>query len=452
MKKNSLVTSGFKCGLFTLSSFALSLSVSAAPSIQNATINGGLSDGSVVELTGIGFGNRQYSAHPILFDFGDRAYENGKLNTHGSQLDEAVPILGNDKGDTDSLWSKPSFAGETARAPILTESDIGQNLGQGRHYLMEGPNSYLGWPNAYGGSDTPIDHHTFYVSWYIKVKYNPAFYWSASPLEPKGDFKPGEDVTVNGLKGSFIGKASSSVVKGMNQFVFPEQLNTNNLRGQVVRGVSSGASVVFPSEPAYGTGNGFENPGSNKVLRVWEDPKGASGLRLSWGNLGFAALGGDQLTELSPGVWHFMELEIDGKSAVGKAYVDRKLVDQSDLSKEVHAFAEGAWSPTIALLGFNGKPQEFQVTEIDDIFMDDELSRVVIGGAPKFSELTHYDLQLTEKWNDNNISFKLNLGKNSTKSSRYLYVIDAAGNVNEDGFPLCDECKSPPSSVQLKVE
>lgn len=418
----------------------------AAPRISQAT-SPSFEQGGTLTIQGSGFVRESADPHAVMLDMVDKAYITGELNTHHQSFDELDQVLRIDE-DPDTLWWKPSLgATEALQAPSVSWDVAGRSHHAGAVYHLKGYNSFLGWPAAYGGHETPVDNSKLYVAWYLKMPFDPRYYWTVSPENYKGEFLPGENIEVNGIEGRFIGIGTEGHAEGMLHFELLGQTNTNNLKGEVIVGQMSGASTVFPSEFARGTGVGFEPPGSNKYLRVWEDPHGKEGVRISWTQMTVH----DDWTAapVTPGEWHLMEFMLDTESGELKVYTDRALLTTVDVSDD-NSYS-GKWSPTIALLGFNGKIQEFQDIKIDDIYMDKSFARVAIGDKPNFSELRTYELQYPVNWNSNTIDVKLNFGALNPDHKTYLYVIDEHGQVNENGYPLCETCGVPPSKVKLNI-
>lgn len=413
----------------------------SAPSIQGVSgvEVGKIEQGMTIQLQGVGFGERPQGAAPVLFDFAEFAYEWGELNTHQAEFGDGDAILRPEAGDPSTLWEKSSWP----NPPVLTLTSGPRALHSNAHYLLEGYNSFLGWPTAYGGSDTPVDNNKLYVAWYLKMAVDPRYYWAVSADNMRGTFQVGEKVVVGGsIDGQFLGQGTTSLGEGMYHFIFEGQVSSNNLVGREIKGQTSGASTIFPTNFAAGSGQGFEPPGSNKYIRIWEDPSGNEGLRVAWTQM---QLYTDWYrAPVTPERWHLMELLLDADKKRLEAYVDRELLASIDISAV--SVYEGKWSPTIALLGFNGKLQEFQRTEIDDIYMDRQFGRVVIGAQSKFSDLKSYELQLPTKWSDNSLEFQLNLGAIDPVQPFYAYVINEAGEVNEYGYPLCAKCPALPNA------
>jgi len=419
--------------------------------------NVGVVDDEHLVVEGRGFGERLGQVAPVLMDFAEYAYENGVLNDHHAGFSNGQEI---ERPNTDpkTLWVKPQVGSSLeVSAPVLERLANGRLESSEAHYLMKGANSFLGWPKAYGGFDTPVDNAQLYVSWFMKPKYDPRFYWSTTPLNQRGQFIPNEAVVINGIEGSFIGRSEIGISKDMLQFLLPGEGNANNLIGQKLVGLESGAELTFHTDFAGDSGTGYLSPGANKYIRVWEDPNGREGIRLSWTNMligGTVDLGPEQtrfLADVIPGQWNFMELFID--TSIGKVTARVNGIKGFEEVFGPDNEFKGEWSPTLALLGFNGKIQVHQKVEVDDIYLDYRFSRVLIGDKPNFNDLKSYKLQVPVEWSDNEILVKP--GRNGTNfmEAAYLYVVNEEGQVNERGFPLCESCGSAPAapaSVEVK--
>lgn len=419
----------------------------ATPQISQAT-SSALEQGQTLSIQGSGFVRHSPDPHAVMFDMVEMAYLNGEPNFHHETFGELDPVLRVNE-DPNTLWWKPSLGSTDAlQAPSIVRELKGRTFHEGAHYQLKGYNSFLGWPSAYGGDNTPVDNTKLYAAWYLKMSYDPRYYWTVSPQSMVGDFIPGEKIEINGYEGRFIGIGTEGHGKGMLHFEIVGKQNANDLKGETLIGMSSGAQSIFPSEFAAGTGEGYETPGSNKYLRVWEDPSGREGVRISWTQT--QVHGEWNSAPVTPNEWHLMEFMLDTSAGSLRVYTDRNLVASVDIGAE-ESF-EGKWSPTIALLGFNGKTQEFQDVRVDDIYMDKSFARVVIGQEPNFSELDNYELQYPVKWGGGAIDVRLNFGAINPDYQSYLYVINEAGEANEKGFPLCPDCSVPPSKIGLSVD
>lgn len=419
----------------------------ATPRISQAT-SPSLEQGETLTIQGSGFVRGSSTPYAVMLDMTDRAYINGQINTHQESFEELHHIQRVDK-DPDTLWWKPSVnLGKAFQDPSIVRSLRGRSFASGAFYQLKGNNAFLGWPSAYGGTDTPVDNAKLYVAWYLKMSYDPRYYWAVSPQSLHGKFIPGESIKINGHKGQFIGVGTQGIAKDMLHFEILGALNSHDLKGEQIVGQASSATTVFPEKFAAGTGVGYEPPGSNKYIRVWEDPLGKEGVRISWTQM--QVHGQWEYAPVKPDQWHLMEFMLDTNTKQLTVYTDRQWVASVDASDENPV--QGKWSPTIALLGFNGKIQEFQETQIDDIYMDKSFSRVVIASEPNFSKLDGYELQYPVEWSGQEIKVKLNFGKIDPKTKTYLYVINENGDVNELGYPLCKTCGAPPSKINLGID
>ena len=418
--------------------------VQADPVVSTVILQeGGQGSAERISVFGNGFGNKAQAA-PILVDHVDVAYENGVRNSIYSDVDGLEAVVRSSDSNV-SLWEKSSFnvRVDSTRAKRHSASKS--------QYSFEGENNFLGWPNAYGGSDTPVDNRQLYVSWWYKPKVDPASYWAFPTETLNGNFKESEVLLVEGgYEGVYLGIDSDGLINAS----FPG-VSKKNLGGSRIEGKESGATVIFPMEFRGGSGTGFQTPGSQKFLRVWEDPNGKEGIRFSWTQMHQTGMGvvNWDAKSLNAGKWNHLEVELD----TTKGRVDFAINGEffGGYNFEPAKDASGRYSPTIAALGLNGKVGKLQVGEIDDIYFDNSLQRVIIGDSPDFDTLTQYEVQRPISWNDGAIEVSLFLGQfedRNTLGGLYLYVFDKEGNVNKRGYEICEDCKAPPASTSLTVK
>lgn len=81
---------------------------------------------------------------------------------------------------------------------------------------------------------------------------------------------------------------------------------------------------------------------------------------------------------------------------------------------------------------------------IDEIYVDYTWARVEIGNAPTWSGCTRREIQIPSAWSDTSITVTVNQGALQSLGSAFLYVVDANGNVNQNGYALCTACPMPP--------
>jgi hypothetical protein len=417
--------------------------LSAAPRVDALSIQEIKGDLKTIKVLGANFGEKAQAA-PVLFDFGDHAFENGKINSVNRNSGNGAIIVGS-ADPTISLWRKPSRgAGHLIQ---YTNQQKPRDHGDPGHYYFKGADAFLGWPNAYGGFDTPLDNPQLYISWRYKPKFNPKAYWAFSPEKLSGQFIELEDLAINGRT---IGKYIGVDTDGLINAELPN-LTSGDLAGQTLTGQKSGATVQFPLNFRGGSGAGYETPGSQKYLRVWEDPSGKEGIRYSWTQMHQTGMGivKWEARPLKGGEWHHMEVALDTQQGQLSAYLDGENFTNLTFSRT--EAVSGRWSPTIALLGLDGKVGKLQESEIDNIYMDSSLQRIVIADNEDLSKSTNYELQMIRNWSNNEVVFELNLGALDNENNLYVFVFDKNGVPSPTGIALCSECGAPPSSINLQI-
>ncbi|KPQ30433.1 MAG: IPT/TIG domain [Marinobacter excellens HL-55] len=437
--------------LLTVMISTASMNVVSAPQISSVTISDSSGDRPTITIQGSGFGEKKQAA-PILFDQLDVTYENGKLNESFQSLEdgEKIPATSNNQS---SIWAAVSSGAWGSFPPEVTTQHDPRHEQSKEHYLLLGHNSTIGNPVAYGGVsgwDTPVDNTQLYVSWWFKPKYSPQWYWRISPISMTGKFIEGETLDVGGIiSAKFIGIDN----EGQINLVFNEKPPiTKELLGLTIRGQSSGAQTMFPTAHIDSSGFGYETPGSQKYIRIWEDPLGKEGIRFSWTqmhqtigqtvNWSEAPLKGNE--------WNLLELELDSKKGFARLRVNSKTL--TEFRFETSLDYQGKWSPTIALIGLNGKVGRLQQSFLDDIYFDNTLQRVFLGDSSSFESLNHSELQRPIAWSDSEIRFELTKGAIKNIDNSYVYVADETGSVNESGQPICSTCKLPPEKINLTIE
>lgn len=72
----------------------------------------------------------------------------------------------------------------------------------------------------------------------------------------------------------------------------------------------------------------------------------------------------------------------------------------------------------------------------DDAYVDNTLAHIEIGNAPTYAACTHREIQIPVTWATGSIVATINIGSFSPTDKIYLYVVDASGLVNVNGFVL----------------
>lgn len=91
----------------------------------------------------------------------------------------------------------------------------------------------------------------------------------------------------------------------------------------------------------------------------------------------------------------------------------------------------------------------------DDFYVDNTWARVMIGNNSNFSSCTHREIQIPTEWDDGSITITGNRGSFDPCEAYYLFVVDADGNVNTNGFPIrivtgAGEAPCPPTGLEIK--
>lgn len=480
---NSILASFFweRCGmkgasfLVTASLAIVVNSVTAAPTLSG--IEAGASEelrpGQTVTISGSGFGVKEQGA-PVLFDHVDTTWENGVANRYQSTFDD-MTLVKRVNVDPNTIWTKPSLPDEHSTGMLVTNSRQTRDGKPGLHYYGKGNVNFLGWPRASGGEKTNFQSTKMYSAFWIKLPYDLTNYY-AIPAERNpssfltgGTESYGESIKIEGVDG--LGKviAYEDIGSLPNGWLFiepPRGISIKDLTGKRIVGVESGSEVVFPESSSLGKFDqyGFLSP-RGKYARFWSDPEG-TGYRFSLANLGLSGTGApiwtNRFGSLSPetGKWNLFEIEIDlGEAPTLTAW----------LNGHVYLASESSWAEallsssvndtaglTIALLGIDDfMPVPFTV-ELDDIYLDKSLQRVLLCDKATIEEVrsrgAHCEVQRPVSWSDRKISFDLNLGSfNKEKYSAYLYVFDANGDVNVKGWELSKvNAPLPPQDFQAK--
>lgn len=446
--------------LMAASLAAITTSVMAAPTLSgiDTGTTSELRSGNSITITGSGFGRKEQGA-PVLFDHTDVTWENGVSNKHQSTFND-MTLVKRVNIDPNTIWTKPSLPDEHSTGILVTNSRPTRDGNPGSHYYGKGNVNFLGWPKASGGENTNFESTKMYSAFWIKLPYDLTNYY-AIPAERKpsafatgGRESYGESIKIDGVDGLGRVIAYEDIGSLPNGWLFiepPRGVSIRDLTGKRIVGLESGAEVVFPESSSLGKFDqyGFLSP-RGKYARFWSDPTGR-GYRFSLANLGLAGTGSsiwaNSFGSLSPepGSWNLFEIEIDlGANPSLTTWLNGRvyLASDSDWAEALkNSSVDDATGLTIALLGMDDfMPVPFTV-ELDDIYLDKTLHRVLFCNRSTVEEIrgkgAHCEIQRPVAWDDRRISVEVNLGALSQdKDSVYLYVFDSNGNVNSRGWEL----------------
>jgi hypothetical protein len=120
------------------------------------------------------------------------------------------------------------------------------------------------------------------------------------------------------------------------------------------------------------------------------------------------------------GIW------VNGKAVIPFDTAYQSLTDKSDSTVYRHFI-----SPMYVAHDEGG---EYDIY-VDDVYIDDTLARVEIGDAPQWNDCTRRQIQMPTSWTAQAIEITVNLSGMGDQPV-YLYVVDAAGTTNAQGYPL----------------
>ncbi|MCI5120929.1 MAG: hypothetical protein D3908_07045, partial [Candidatus Electrothrix sp. AUS4] len=134
--------------------------------------------------------------------------------------------------------------------------------------------------------------------------------------------------------------------------------------------------------------------------------------------------------------WHRIDSYIDLHGGYRNLYIDNELIMEvrstdmtvgcSDESIGYvyfgHYYTNDSFSPT---------PEAERWW--DEIYIDTTQARVELCDSPQWSSRSHCEIQIPSDWSDSSITFTINQGSFLETDTAYLYVIDAEGNVSNDG-------------------
>lgn len=443
--------------------FSISSGIGATPAPQNAYLaeNETLQQGATLTVTGEGFGNRSADS-PVFIDYAEVTYENGEPNHFMGNLEDMTAIstvVDNPKAPWARAVNDPEKGPKDGYVARIQKSGDMRHTHSTAHYLMEGADATISGVKAYGGpdgwEDLPLGNPKLYLAWWIKAKYDPAGYYRATPLNKSGDFIEGERIQSDvGFSGRYINTDED----GLLNFEIVNFNGTGHLENEIIEGQQSGATTTFPDDVLrQGDKIGYESPGSQKYVRVWDEKSGTQGIRFSWTNMHQTITNRDKdksivnwnSTHLKADEWHLLELEMDAQAGTLETFINGNQISTIDFPKDTAATELG--SPTIGLIGLDGKHGKFQETLIDEIYLDKKFNRVVIGNAKKFSDVTHYEIQNYNSWKNQQIRIKINLGSLDPNKDLYLYVADPEGNFNKQGLSLENLKEYPPKKTEMTV-
>jgi hypothetical protein len=144
---------------------------------------------------------------------------------------------------------------------------------------------------------------------------------------------------------------------------------------------------------------------------------------------------------------------VDQADGTMKLWIDGVLVDNTT-TLITNASADGAAvNKRPYNLGFydswppSDSPDPEMFAYYSDIYVDNTWARVEIGNASTYDACTRRETQVPTGWTDSSLILQVNQGAFLSGQSVYLYVVDANGQVNSNGFPVVIDAGHPEEPI-----
>ena len=447
----------------------------ASPSIHDVVVD---SAQETLVVVGRGFGTKSQAA-PVLFDFGEHAYENGQKNDFHSRhyvdgQNMRPTFMDSNMRVYDLMARTPRNTGDSwgNNGPIYSADPSAQrHAGVNALYRMR-RGARIGQPMAYGGYANPPDarfrqpdgNKQIYVAWWLKPWIDPYQHRALILENVQGEFKLSPDGLSVGERftsshnggrwaGHIVGWWTGQFDQDGQPYTFldvaPDVAPWSGIAGATITGVESGATATISGIRGY--------TGSHKYARIWQGwvscPSSATRAALGVSSMSHECTDAPGLwhnnsspSHIRPGEWHMFEWMIDNEAGkmIFKINGQKMSGWHRDGSYDTLHFdpaqaASETLSPTLHTLGMDTNAWGLQTFDISEIYMDSSWQRVVLADAPSLSNVKHLELQRPISWVDDQVAFELRLGAlqgTRTADELYVFVFDRNGQVNAEGFPL----------------
>lgn len=433
-----------------------------------------------IRIFGTGFGEKARGGPPILWDrVSSYRGIDGQYRYDGSSGDDPYQtgsiVLGSDERQP---WSQASYAGlygkednavyvkkedEELEVKVIGDAVVRRVVGQRSsdepaHYVINGSQGYIGKPREYGGRNPPPGSDYLYVSWWIKFKYDPLLASNYTLTHEKGAFRPGDKFIIEGtpFNGEVLGFPNSDNYAAV-LLSDKSMVGSKSVGKKIVKVDAAGTIISGDNEAVATFGSPYSPDGSNKFIRIWDNPDGKN-FRLAWTPVAMSAIAvdGSRTDDNSwftwTGIakqWNHLELEVDLNKETARAWINNDLFTTISLK---NAARDKNFSPTIGLIGWDGQHQHYQLTEFGDIYVDNSLQRVVIASKATWTEASVSpaayqgvgpeprlkEVQYPTSWSDTQIDAEIYIGgyDECGVDGLFLYVSNKDGVFNEKGYKL----------------
>lgn len=153
--------------------------------------------------------------------------------------------------------------------------------------------------------------------------------------------------------------------------------------------------------------------------------------------------------------WHRIEAWHD-RNASGELL--KVWIDGAQVYNAQASFSAGCSQTSWYIMSYADRQTSLGTEFLDwhwsELYIDNTLARVEIGNAATFSGSSHREIQIPISWTSNSITFTVNLGTFTPGQTVWLYVVNSAGAVNANGYPVVvagGDSNSPGAPTQLRV-
>lgn len=196
------------------------------------------------------------------------------------------------------------------------------------------------------------------------------------------------------------------------------------------------------------------NGGSNKYIRIWDRSDGtATRISLTQMHMTYTGTSGDShtswgTTQPAANEWNRFEIYVDNSKNSIIASLNGKIVQNvNDFQK-----ARSSEGLTVALIGFdpseNNRYPNYSF-KMKDIYVSTSRARVELSTSNTWDPSSKREVLNPIEWSNEKLTVDLNYFAHKPSEALYLYVIDHNGNVNTEGFPLCEKCPGRPEGVRV---
>ena len=189
--------------------------------------------------------------------------------------------------------------------------------------------------------------------------------------------------------------------------------------------------------------NGEEQDSNTFFQNGWWNNWSPQGYNWIWPHGPTFPNDGDRNAEysISQSTWHhwtlFIKQSSTGSATDGEIYLwlDGTLVANEDAMNTWNG-SISAQRATFAWYIGNAEDDTEAHMWYDDIYIDNSWQSVWIGDNSNWDNCTHREIQIPAAWSDTSITTEVNQGSFPTCERLYLFVVDADGNVNTQGYPI----------------